>query len=448
MDKRGISMIVSTLLIVLLVIVIMGLVWGVVRGFVQESSEDVGLTQFTTSVNIQDAVIEGNSISVNIIRNSGEGDLTGIAFIFSDGKNSEVQEIIIPLKELERRNFNFILNKLNILEVEMVSIAPIFKSGSGKDTTGRIIHTYNIKVGESGEIQTTPNLKVAFIGDQGLGPAPISVLNLIKNEGAEMVIHSGDFDYGDDPSSWDDQITSILGPGFPYFSSVGNHDVPAWSGSSGYQKKIIDRIARVSDASCSGDIGVKSSCTYKGLFFILSGIGTLGSDHESYIASELQNSQAVWNICSWHKNQQKMQVGGKLNEVGWSAYEICKGYGALIMTSHEHSYSRTHVLNDIENQVVADSTSPYLVGLNQTIVVVSGLGGHSLRDQERCLPSTKPYGCNGEWASIYTSNQNANYGALFCTFHIDNDPQKARCYFKDVAGEIVDDYIIMKGVVA
>ena len=39
------------------------------------------------------------------------------------------------------------------------------------------------------------NFKVAFIGDQGLHANARAVLNLIKNEGADAVIHSGDFDY-------------------------------------------------------------------------------------------------------------------------------------------------------------------------------------------------------------------------------------------------------------
>jgi len=45
---------------------------------------------------------------------------------------------------------------------------------------------------------------IAFIGDQGLGPNAQAVLTLIRNEGAAAVLHSGDFDYQDDPKAWDD----------------------------------------------------------------------------------------------------------------------------------------------------------------------------------------------------------------------------------------------------
>ena len=160
--------------------------------------------------------------------------------------------------------------------------------------------------GDEGSISsdtTPPNFKVAFIGDQALGVDSIAVLQLIKDEGANMVIHSGDFDYEDDPDAWDQQVNEILGPDFPYFASIGNHDVKKWSG---YQGKLVERLERINGASCQGDLGVNSACNYKGLFFILSGVGTKGSGHVSYIKNQLANDNSVWRICSWHKDQRLM----------------------------------------------------------------------------------------------------------------------------------------------
>jgi len=60
--------------------------------------------------------------------------------------------------------------------------------------------------------QATPeNLTIAFIGDQGLGPNAEAVLQLIRSEGAQAVIHSGDFDYADNPAAWEAQIDAVLG---------------------------------------------------------------------------------------------------------------------------------------------------------------------------------------------------------------------------------------------
>ena len=43
-----------------------------------------------------------------------------------------------------------------------------------------------------GPAETTPNLKVAFIGDQGLSSNAQAVLQLIQAEGAAIVFHQGD----------------------------------------------------------------------------------------------------------------------------------------------------------------------------------------------------------------------------------------------------------------
>ena len=296
-----------------------------------------------------------------------------------------------------------------------------------------------------GGSSTAPNLKVAFVGDQGAGSDALAVLRLIRDEGADMVLHQGDFDYGDNPTRWDDNITSVLGADFPYFASVGNHDEAAFYGAGGYQDKLQQRLERVSGANCSGELGVNSTCQYQGLFFILSGVGTLGSGHEAYIRQQLAADNSTWRICSWHKNQNAMQVGGKGNEVGWGPYEACRELGAIIATAHEHSYHRTKTLVSTQSQTVDPAwpdPAAVRVAPGATFVFVSGLGGASIRDQERCLPTTYPYGCKGEWASIYTSDQGAQYGALFIEFHVDGDPNKARGYFKNISGQVVDEFTV------
>jgi uncharacterized protein YjdB/PKD repeat protein len=299
---------------------------------------------------------------------------------------------------------------------------------------------------------TTPNLKVAFIGDQGWGPDALNVLQLIGDEGADMVIHSGDLDYVNDPVLFDSNVTSVLGADYPYFVSAGNHDTEAgiWYGVGGYQEKLQQRLDLIPDAYCTGDLGVNSWCRYQGLFFILSGIGTIGvdSEEEAFIRSALEADASDWRICSWHANQSAMQVGGKGNAVGWIAYETCLELGAIIATAHEHSYSRTKTLTSTELQIV-DPAWPEPDNLSvrpgATFVFVSGLGGASIRPQLRCLPTTYPYGCNGEWASIYTTDQAAQFGALFIEFYVDGNPRKARGYFKNVAGEVIDQFTVWSG---
>jgi predicted phosphodiesterase len=274
------------------------------------------------------------------------------------------------------------------------------------------------------------NLKVAFIGDQGLGTNPTAVLQMIEDEGADLVIHMGDFDYVDDPDAWDQQINDVLGQNYPYFITIGNHDVSEWSG---YQQKFQERLARIPDAQCSGDLGVKSSCVFQGLFIVLSGAGTLDSGHTEYIQQQLAQDGHLWKVCAWHKNQNKMQVGSKTDEVGWGPYEACRQAGAMVATGHEHSYSRTFLMSSFENQTIATQSSTLDLFEGLSFAFVSGLGGKSIRNQDENWP----------WmAAVYTSDQNANYGALFCTFYDQGQPNHASCVFKDIDGATPDQFQI------
>ncbi len=305
---------------------------------------------------------------------------------------------------------------------------------------------------EAASAAPPPNFKVAFIGDQEIDASAQAVLQLIADEGADMVLHQGDLGYGaeNDPqtaSDWDAQITSILGADYPYFASVGNHDVGNWPA---YQSLLVARLALVPGASCTGDYGVMATCTYQGLYFILSGAGAIpnapdDATHIDYIRDQLAADNSIWRICSWHKNQNAMQLGTKSNEVGWGPYETCRQGRAIIATGHEHSYSRTRTLSNIETQTIdpaAPAPDDLRVSTGSTFVFVSGLAGRDIRNQDRCLPTTPPYGCSGEWASIYTSDQSANFGALFIEFHVDGDPNKAAGYFKNIDGTTIDSFTI------
>lgn len=154
-----------------------------------------------------------------------------------------------------------------------------------------------------------PDFKVAFIGDQGVGGRPVAVLELIRDEGADMVLHQGDFGYTLNAAAWDQQINDTLGSDFPYFGAIGNHDclssLPGCTGPGDwpdYQSLLQARLDRIPGASCTGELGVNATCTYMGIFFILSGVGTLGTDHEAFVTNALSTSDSSWRICTWHKN--------------------------------------------------------------------------------------------------------------------------------------------------
>ena len=295
--------------------------------------------------------------------------------------------------------------------------------------------------------ETPRNFKIAFIGDQGLGNPSEKVLKLIKDEDAQAVVHLGDFDYRDYPGAWDGQINNILGPNFPYFAVIGNHDLKRWKGSDGYQELIKDRFKRVG-ITWSGDLGVQSSFTYRGIFFVLVAPGVMGSGHASFIRDQLARDHSIWRIVGWHKNMNKMQTGKKKDETGWEVYEEARKGGAIIATGHEHAYQRTYLLSNIVTQVVADTSDNFQISKGKTFVLLSGLGGQSIRPQVR----------RGDWwATVYARSclpgnnackPNANFGALFAVFNADGEPNKAEFYFKDIDGRVIDRFKVVSNVIS
>jgi hypothetical protein len=320
-------------------------------------------------------------------------------------------------------------------------------------------------------VPTEPNLKVAFIGDSDYGPSFTAVLNVIQSEGADFVLHQGDFDYNEDPNGFFAAIDSVLGPNFPYFASIGNHDTASWPEGCGnpngcYASLLKERMARIGVSPDNPDLNDEMySLDYRGLKMVfvggeIDGAGDCDTDpagYACYIRSQLTTDDHLWKICSWHRNQNAMQVGGKPDEMGWAVYESCRDLGAIIATGHEHSYHRTKTLTSMQNQTVDLVQHPPENGVpgrpdavrvapGASFVFVSGLGGRNMREQQRCLPATYPYGCNFEWANIFTLDQAGGvekFGALFIEFGVDGDPARARGYFKTTDAQVIDAFEVV-----
>jgi len=148
-NKRGLSTIVSTLIIILLVLVAVGIVWGVTSNILKKGADDISLNQFFIDLELERAYLdaEGNVI-VNVKRNAGEGDMVGMNFVFSDGTQSEVQSVDLALSELEEITLPFTLENLNSSEIISVSVAPIFASGeTGAQSTSGDITDY-VEIGD------------------------------------------------------------------------------------------------------------------------------------------------------------------------------------------------------------------------------------------------------------------------------------------------------------
>src|SRR3990172_3428345 len=140
-----------------------------------------------------------------------------------------------------------------------------------------------------------PELRIAFIGDQGLG--------------AEAVLHQGDLEYANDPAAWETQLDGVLGHDFPYFVSAGNHDEAEWDGAGGYGARVAARLDRLGIAY-EGEPGVAAHVEWGGLslVFVSPDVFQDGNTKSSpYITEHHGHSDCLWRISSWHKNQHLMR---------------------------------------------------------------------------------------------------------------------------------------------
>lgn len=303
-----------------------------------------------------------------------------------------------------------------------------------------------VPVALASAVSSPAEFKIAFFGDQGSGGNAGRVLDLVVREGADAVVHIGDFDYGDDPGAWEGLINNKLGANFPYFAAPGNHESDAFYGAGGYQEVMAARMGRLG-LTWVGDLGARSSHVYQGIQFVLTAPdifvdGYGDAEYAPFIREQLEASESIWRISAWHKNMSLMTAGPNGNSVGWGVYEESRASGAIIATAHDHVYSRTHLLSSCSQAIVASTSNTLEIQPDdpetpadegRSFVFVSGLGGKGKYGQEHSGP---------QFASVYTQDQSSTYGALFGVFHVGADPRLAHFYFMNIDDEVIDDFYV------
>lgn len=139
MDKRGVTTIVSNVIIFLLIIIGVSFIMVIVFTIIGEGSKKIDLDTLTLNLEIEKvSVLNDSFIQVQVMRNSGKGKLVGLAFVFFDGYKSEIIEREAALEELQKQHFVLELQELDIDELEVVSVAPLLKANSGEIITCNI----------------------------------------------------------------------------------------------------------------------------------------------------------------------------------------------------------------------------------------------------------------------------------------------------------------------
>ncbi|MCR4327534.1 MAG: hypothetical protein NUV46_03055 [Nanoarchaeota archaeon] len=164
-SKKGLSDVVTTVLIVLLILATIATIWIALGSFIGRGVNSITLGNFGIDMIIESASIDYTAgiATVKVARNPGLSDekVTSIHFIVEDRRNSDVfKENVGDFKIYEKRTFYINLTTstiLNISEITKISIAPVFiSSSSGVESLGPVTGGQNF--GGNVQVNSTTNV--------------------------------------------------------------------------------------------------------------------------------------------------------------------------------------------------------------------------------------------------------------------------------------------------
>ena len=134
MNRRGVSGVITTLLLITVAIVAVGIVTVVILNVVANSSDDIPTDSFTTVLKVTKAEVISDSMVLTIERKAGSEQIDKFRIVLSDGTSS--QEVITSegLEGVPRRTFNIDLE----LQPTKIDIYPIRTNDKGEDVVGKL----------------------------------------------------------------------------------------------------------------------------------------------------------------------------------------------------------------------------------------------------------------------------------------------------------------------
>jgi flagellin-like protein len=133
-NKKGLSEVVTTLIIILLVLVAIGIVWVVVNNVLQSGSQQAEISAKCLEVSIQAtaASCTGGTCNVTYKRSAGGDDIDGLKIILSNGADSVIQDVPGNLAPLATKTTSGIAETLTP-DPNKAEIAAYFIDASGNE---------------------------------------------------------------------------------------------------------------------------------------------------------------------------------------------------------------------------------------------------------------------------------------------------------------------------
>lgn len=146
MGKKGLSAVITTLIIILLVLVAVGIIWVVVRNLLEEGAEQIDISSKClavdiSAVSITDVAGEAGNYSVTLKRSAGGDAIGGVKLtLFNSTGNSGVMDFGTALSELETKTQKITAGVTNADRFEYTAY---FVDSSGNEQLCSQTNTFN-----------------------------------------------------------------------------------------------------------------------------------------------------------------------------------------------------------------------------------------------------------------------------------------------------------------
>ena len=131
-SKRGLSDIVTNVLIILLVLVAVGIIWYFVQPFIRQGAQGIEGSKDCLTMSVTPIMCTFNTTSSNytvvVNRDTGSGNLQGLKLIFGDGTNTKVVTKSGSFSEFESATYVITSTEVpitaNVLSIAAIATVP------------------------------------------------------------------------------------------------------------------------------------------------------------------------------------------------------------------------------------------------------------------------------------------------------------------------------------
>jgi flagellin-like protein len=138
MDKKGVSAIVTTVIMLALILVAVGIVWFVISGLIQNNAAEVGLNSKCLKISISPtkATCDSNLCNLTLTRKvGGDDEIGGVKIVFSnEAEGSKVVSYDQTIAPLETAILSYTLEEIGLTNAPTkIETAAYINDDAGKE---------------------------------------------------------------------------------------------------------------------------------------------------------------------------------------------------------------------------------------------------------------------------------------------------------------------------